>query len=221
MDIDGLPEDINFSITALCLSRIWSLHCKQEIPGQLLDVVCHSLCVYMLHVSFCSWALKWYLLSVAGYQISGGNVTIFVYSVGKCYWYQATYSSLWRRQLKCFSKIWPCWWVIFFNQEYMYMYIEKKMSILYQIFRQCTALGMLPCSFYSYDSVIKIFVAFFFPDPQSRFVIDSTTAEVSVNAKLIEGQSTVVLKVTYISLFTRICSHVLMQNGNSQAFPMS
>ena len=89
------------------------------------------------------------------------------------------------------------------------MHIEKKMSIRYQIFRQCTALGMLLCSFcHSYDSVIKIFVAFFFLDPQSRFVIDSTTAEVSVNAKLIEGQSTVVLKVTYISLFTRIGSHV-------------
>ena len=78
---------------------------------------------------------------------------------------------------------------------------------------------MLPSSFYhSYDSVIKIFVAFFFPDPQSRFVIDSTTAEVSVNAKLIEGQSTVVLKVR---LFTKIGSHVLMQNGNSQGFPMA
>ena len=92
------------------------------------------------------------------------------------------------------------------------------MSILYQIFRQCTDLGMLPCSFYSYDSVIKIFVAFFFPDPQSRFVIDSTTAEVSVNAKLIEGQSTVVLKVTYISLFTRIAHTCLCKNKTARHF---
>lgn len=77
------------------------------------------------------------------------------------------------------------------------MHIEKKMSIRYQIFRQCTALGMLLCSFcHSYD-----FRGILIPDPQSRFVIDSTTAEVSVNAKLIEGQSTVVLKVTYFIIY--------------------
>ena len=101
----------------------------------------------------------------------------------------------------------------FFNQEYVYL--KENVNSLSNL----SAMHLLFLLFLWL--CYKDFRGILIPDPQGRFVIDSTTAEVSVNAKLIEGQSTVVLKVTYISLFTRICSHVLMQNGNSQAFPMS
>ena len=106
----------------------------------------------------------------------------------------------------------------FFNQEYVYLKENvNSLSNLSAMHGSGNASVFLLFLWLCY----KDFRGILIPDPQSRFVIDSTTAEVSVNAKLIEGQSTVVLKVTYISLFTKIGSHVLMQKGNSQAFPMS
>lgn len=116
MDNDCLPVDINFSIMLyVYLVFEFCIVNRRYLDSYWMSFLIHSVSIQVLHVSFCSWALKLYLLSMAGYQISGGNVTILVYSVGKRCWYQATYSSLWRRQLKCFSKIWPCWWVIFFQ----------------------------------------------------------------------------------------------------------